>query len=64
MPEDPNQLDTQKQKLIDDAELIFGKMYFERLEELSQDLLLADQENKAGFIITVNYQGAFYASQE
>ena len=64
MPKEPNQLDIQKLQLIEDAELKFGKMYFDRLEELSQDLLLVDDETNAGFSITVNYQGAFYASPE
>ncbi len=64
MSDKDKQLEAQKQDLIDSAEIAFGKEYFERIEKLSEDLLLMDEEKDAGFTLTVNYQGAFYAGQE
>ena len=61
----PNEkyLETEKQSLLDSAELTFGKEYFEKLERLSADLLMREEEEQ-DYIVTINYQGAFHAIQE
>ena len=64
MSDKNKQLESQKQDLIESAEIAFGKEYFERINKLSQDLLLREEEKDAGFTLTVNYQGAFYAGKE
>jgi hypothetical protein len=64
MAENTEQLEVQKQELIDTAEAALGKEYFKKLDMLSQDLLFKEDEEQASYTLIVNYQGAFYACQE
>ncbi len=58
----PQSLEDQKQELIDNALLNFGLEYFEKLEKYSQDLIILSNDNQYEYTISINNQGAFYAS--
>lgn len=58
----PQSLEDQKQELLDNALLNFGNEYFEKLEKYSQDLIILSNDNQYEYTISINNQGAFYAS--
>lgn len=64
MRDESKTLEHQKQELLDFTEDVFGKEYFEKLDKLSQDLLIKEEKKLPDFTVTVSYKGAFYASQE
>ena len=65
MEEANKTLEEQKEEILAIANERFGKVYFERLEELSKTLLIEEEEPKEPeYTISVNYQGAFYANEK
>ena len=55
-------LEQQKVEILDIANDRFGEKYFEKLEELSKTLLIEEEVKEPEYTISVNFQGAFYAS--
>jgi len=62
MEEANRNLEAQKEELLAIANERFGEEYFEELEELSKTLLIEEEAKEPEYTISVNYQGAFYAS--
>ena len=62
MEEVHKSLEVQKEEILDLANEKFGKDYFDKLEELSKNLLIEEETKEPEYTISVNYQGAFYAS--
>lgn len=62
MEEVNKSLEAQKEEIMDIANEKFGKAYFEKLEELSKNLMIEEEAEDPEYTISVNYQGAFYAS--
>jgi hypothetical protein len=62
MEEANKTLEVQKEEILAIANEKFGKEYFEKLEELSKTLLIEEEAKEPEYTISVNYQGAFYAS--
>jgi len=60
----PKIYEDQKQEILEFAENKFGKDYFDILEKLSQDLINEDDTSSSNYTLTVNHQGAFYASKK
>lgn len=62
MSEKNKSLEQEKEDILKIAERRFGKEYFEKLNKLSQDLLLENNSNQDDYELIVNHKGAFYAS--
>ena len=52
----------EKQDIIKIAEDNFGKEFFEKLVKMAEDFSSGKQKSQ-GYTLSVNYKGAFYASE-
>ena len=59
MEEVNKSLEAQKEEILDIANEKFGREYFEKL---SKNLLTEEESKEPEYTISVNFQGAFYAS--
>jgi hypothetical protein len=56
-------LEEEKQEILKIAEDNFGNEYFDKLNKLTE-YLSSEEEKYKGYSLTVNYEGAFYASEK